>query len=215
MGVTMLMNECEMKNSLDVSMSGLVFEETQHVYALDGMTIPSVTTIMEPLNADKYAGITKATLDNAANRGSAIHDGIENWIKFGFEDIPPQHQQYFNGFMKWWEENAPKAIGSEIRMYHKLLKYAGTCDLLAYIGSELTLIDYKSTYALSDMTCRVQLEAYSQALASHGIKVDKKMILHLKNNGEAVPKFYAGYDPEAWRVFGSLKCVYDYIQSYK
>lgn len=202
-------------SSLEIEMPGLVFEETQHIYTLDGLTIPSVTTIMDPLNADKYAGISKATLDNAANRGTAVHDGIENWIKFDFVDIPPEHQLYFDGFMKWWEENSPEVIGSEIRLYHRLLRYGGTCDLLADIDGQRTLIDYKSTYALSDMTCRVQLEAYAQALASHGIKVDKKMILHLKNDGTAVPKTYPANDAEAWRVFGSLKCVYDYLQSYK
>lgn len=209
------MSVCEMNDCSAIDMTGLVFEETKHIYTLNGITIPSVSTIMEPLNADKYSGISKATLDNAANKGTAVHDCIENWIKFDFMDIPPEHQSYIDGFMNWWKKNSPKVVGSEIRMYHKLLEYGGTCDLLAYINERLTLVDYKSTYVLSDMTCRIQLEAYAQALASHGIKVEQKMILHLKKDGNAVQKDYPANDAEAWRVFGSLKCVYDYIQSYK
>lgn len=209
------MSVCVTKDYSEIEMPGLVFEETQHIYTLNGMTIPSVSTIMEPLNADKYSGISQATLDNAANKGTAVHDCIENWIKFDFLDIPPEHQSYIDGFMEWWHKNSPKVIGSELRLYHKLLGYGGTCDLLADISDLRTLVDYKSTYVLSDMTCRVQLEAYAQALLSHGIKIDQKMILHLKKDGTAVPKIYPAKDPEAWRVFGSLKCVYDYIQSYK
>ena len=116
--------------------------------------------------------------------------------------------------MEWWNEAKPEVIGSEIRMYHKLLRYGGTGDLLAIINDKRVLIDYKSTYVVSDMTCRVQLEAYAQALASHGFKIDEKMILHLKKDGTAVPKTYPANDAEAWRVFGSLKCVYDYLQSW-
>lgn len=65
------------------------------------------------------------------------------------------------------------------------------------------------------MTCGVQLEAYAQALASHGIKVEQKKILHLKKDGRYDDRSYPANDAQRWRVFGSLKCVYDYIQSYK
>lgn len=64
-----------------------------------------------------------------------------------------------------------------------------------------------------DMSCGVQLEAYAKALESHGIKVDQKMILHLKRNGKFKPIFYPENDSQRWRVFGSLKVVYDYIMS--
>jgi len=193
----------------------LQFEEVTHTYRLNGIVIPSVSTIIEPLNSVKYAGISNSTLEKAADKGSAVHDCIENWIKFGIEDIPTEHRGYFDGFKEWWELNKPVVVGSEVRLYHRLLKYGGTMDLLAYIGNELTLIDYKSTYVVSDMTCGVQLEGYSQALASHGIHVKKKMILHLKKDGRFDVIEYPINDAVRWRVFASLKCVYDYIQSNK
>ncbi len=76
-------------------------------------------------------------------------------------------------------------------------------------------MDFKTTYSLLEMTCGVQLEAYAQALASHGIHVQRKYILHMKKDGKfAFPEFPAK-DPARWRVVGSLKCLYDYEQSYK
>lgn len=191
----------------------LEFDDESHTYRLNGIVIPSVTTVMEPLSAEKYKGISSATLNNAANKGTEVHNAIENWIKFGFEDISPEHKGYFDGFKEWWSRRKPTVIGSELRIYHKLLRYGGTLDLLCYIDGKLTLVDFKSTAVLSDMLCGVQLEAYAQALASHGIKVEKKRILHLKNDGKWSDPEFAANDSFRWRVFGSLKCVYDYIQS--
>lgn len=191
----------------------LEFEDSTHTYRLNGIVIPSVTTVMKPLSDDEYRGISSSTLDNAANKGTEVHNAIENYIKFDFEDISPEHKGYFDGFKEWWDARKPTVIGSEVRIYHKLFMYAGTLDLLCYIDGKLTLVDFKSTSILNDKLCSVQLEAYSQALASHGIKIEQKRILHLKKDGKWSDPEFTVNDPLRWRVFGSLKCVYDYIQS--
>lgn len=193
----------------------LTFDEIMHRYYVDGTEVPSVSRVMEPLKDANYAGISDKTLKKAADKGTAVHDAIENFVKFGIEDINPEYKPYYDAFMSWWQEKRPIVVGSEIRVYHKLLGYAGTIDLLCYIDDLLTLIDFKTTYTVSDMSCGVQLEAYAKALESHGIKVDQKMILHLKRDGRYKPILYPANDSKRWRVFGSLKVVYDYIQSYK
>lgn len=194
-------------------MPELAFDEVPHVYTLNGTPIPSVTKIMEPLSNAEYGRIDSRTLDRAADRGTTVHNAIENWLKFGIEDEDPECLGYLKAFTAWWEEKKPDLVGSEIKTYHKLLKYAGTIDMLAYIDGELTLIDFKTTYRLIEKNCGVQLEAYSQALASHGVQVDKKMILHLKKDGKWDDIQFPAKDPKRWLVFGSLKNVYDYIQS--
>lgn len=206
------MNSCSEKIKLP-DMPELTFDDPTHTYRLNGIVIPSVTTVMEPLSAEKYKGISESTLDNAANKGTEVHNAIENWIKFGIEDISSEFKGYLDGFLEWWKLRKPIVIGSEIRAYHKVLMYGGTLDLLCIIDGKLTLVDFKSTSVLSDMLCGVQLEGYSQALASHGIKVENKRILHLKKDGKWSDPEYPASDPLRWRVFGSLKCVYDYIQS--
>ena len=188
----------------------LWFDEKSHIYRLDGVAIPSVSRVMEPLKASSYAGISEKTLARAADKGSSVHNSIENWLKFGIDDIPEEHRPYFDGFLEWWDEYQPEVVASEVKTYHKLMRYGGTIDLLAYIGGKLTLIDFKTTYRLLEKSCGVQLEAYAQALASHGITFEEKHILHLKKDGKwAYPEFPAK-DPIRWRVFSALKCVYDY-----
>lgn len=193
----------------------LTFDDARHIYRLDGIEIPSVSRVMEPLKDANYAGISEKTLRRAADKGTSVHDSIENFVKFGIEDVDPEFRAYFDAFLQWWMEFQPILVGSEIRIYHIILRYGGTIDLLVYIDGKLILIDVKTTYTVSDMSCGVQLEAYAKALESHGIKVDEKQILHLKRDGKYKVHHYPTNDSQRWRVFGALKCVYDYIKSYK
>ena len=193
----------------------LVFDEKPHTYLLNGIRIPSVTNVMEPLNRARYDGISRKTLDRAAEKGTAVHNSIENYLKFGFVDIPPEHRGYLDGFLAWFEKMNPEVVGSEVKLYHKMMQYAGTIDLLCYIDGDLCLYDFKSTYSVSEMTCGVQLEAYAQALASHGIRVKRKRILHLKKNSEWKEYDFPSNDAARWRVFGACKTVYDYTSSCK
>ena len=194
----------------------LTFDDPTHIYRLDGEVIPSVSHVMEPLKEATYSGVSEKTLQIAADKGSSVHNSIENFFKFGIEDVAPEHRVYFDAFLDWFYEEQPVVVGSEIRIYHKLLRYGGTIDLLYYTrDGRLILLDFKTTYTISDMSCGVQLEAYEQALASHGIRVDGKKILHLKRNGKHKVFDYPAGDSRRWRVFGALKCLYDYIQSYK
>ena len=197
------------------AVEGLEFDDRTHTYTLDGLVIPSVSTIMEPLSRAKYRGISERTLDRAADKGTAVHNSIENWIKFEIEDIPPEHAGYFDAFREWWDRFRPAVVGSEVRICHRLMRYGGTADLVAYIEDELTLVDYKSTYVVSDMTCGVQLEAYKKAFESMGVKAERKKILHLKKDGKFEFRDYPADDTARWRVFGALKTVYDYVESSK
>ncbi|MBQ9703872.1 MAG: hypothetical protein IJV68_04940 [Clostridia bacterium] len=195
------------------NLSELSFTDEDHIYRLNGVIIPSVSAVMEPLSMAKYKGISESTLDRAANKGTSVHNAIENYIKFGIDDVPPEHRGYFDGFLDWLDEKKPVFVSSEFQCYHKLMMYGGTLDILSYIGDKLTLTDVKTTYTISEMTCRVQLEAYAQILASHGIYIEQKEILHLTPEGRGKKRYedYPAKDAEAWRVFGSLKCVYDWI----
>lgn len=192
----------------------LQFDERRHIYTLNNAPIPSVTKIMNPLSSEEYKGISRSVMENAANRGTVAHNAIETYLKYGFEDVTEECAGYFDAFSKWFADMNPSVVGSEVRVYHKLLRYAGTADLLAYIGSDLALIDYKTTSKVNSF-CGIQLEAYAQALSSHGIQVQKKMILHLKKDGNYEAIFYPAGDAESWRVFGALKCLYDYKQAHK
>ena len=126
-------------------------------------------------------------------------------------DISPEHRAYFDGFREWFDEVRPEVVSTEFQTYHKYLIYGGTVDLLAYIHGKLYLIDYKTTAGVEKMLTRVQLEAYKQALISHGVPVERKAILHLSKTGRARLLEYESEDAEAWATFGALIDVNNFI----
>lgn len=191
----------------------LTFDAGPHIYRLDGREIPSVTTIMKPLSDAKYGSIPSNVLEKAADRGTAVHQAIEDYIKYGFADIDSEYHGYLNAFEKWNEEYHPSFITSEMFVYHPLMQYAGTLDILAEITGQTYLIDTKTTSEIIEKSCRIQLEAYNQALSAHGIHIDGKAILNLRNDGSFEFRIFNLKDAEAWRIFGSLKNVYDYLRS--
>lgn len=191
-------------------MPELTFEEKCHVYRLNGQIIPSVTTLMKPIQEKVYGGVDPMILEKAANRGHAIHNATENFVQYGIEDIEPGYEGYLAGFIKWWEARKPKVVATERRVYHKVLRYAGTSDLLAIINGRLTLIDYKSSSQVYEKLCDVQLEGYDRAYESHGVKIEDRLILHLGRDGryQEIP-FYR--NTKSWSVFSALMTIHNYM----
>lgn len=190
----------------------LTFDEGPHLYRLHGLAIPSVTTLMKPLTADVYGGVDEWGMERAAERGTAVHNSIENWVSYGIKDIAPEYRGYFDGFLAWVKDFKPEILGTECRLYHKALRYAGTADLPCVVGGKLTMVDLKTTAQLQEMLARVQLEAYVRASESHDVQFEAKAILHLQKDGTYRYEQYPHRDLEAWTTFGALLTVNSYIQ---
>lgn len=195
----------------------LVFEEKRHIYKLNGVEIPSVTTIMQPLSETVYGSIDEQVLNKAAARGTAVHNAIENYVKFGIEDIEPDFAGYFEAFLKWQREHSVIPYGTEVKLYHKGLMYAGTMDMAASVDGIDTLVDFKTSASVSKMLCGVQLEAYDRAMMSHEakLKFGQKAIVHLKKDGSYQMIPFKSSETECWRVFTALLTVRNYEQKFK
>lgn len=187
----------------------LTFDENGHIYRLNGLVIPSVTTLMKPLSDDFYRTVDPAVLDRAAKRGTAIHNAVENYTQFGIEDIAPAYAGYFNGFLQWWKLRKPVPLATEQKVYHKILRYAGTADLICTINGRLTLVDYKSSAQVNTKLCAVQLEGYDRAFESHGVKVEDRLILHLSKTGYQEVRFERS--AKCWSVMSALMTVRNYM----
>ena len=189
----------------------LSFDEMAHTYRLNGIPVPGVSEIMEPLTGAHYGGIDDDTLTRAASRGTAIHHAIENWLAFGIDDAPPEYLGYYEAFKAWFKNEQPDFVLSERKVYHKILRYAGTVDLLCDIRGETTLIDIKTSPKVAEMLVRVQLEAYARALSSHGINASVKSVLHLKKDGGCELVKLPSPDTEAYECFCGLLTLKNYL----
>ena len=191
----------------------LTFEEGTHTYKLNGIEVPSVTTLMKPLSQRVYGDTDPELLARAAARGTAIHQAAENYAEYGIEDIDPELSGYFDAFKRWWDKKKPVVLGTECRVYHKELGYAGTSDLLCVIDNQITLVDYKSSASVVHMLCMVQLEGYARAWDSHGLKIDRREILHLQSIGQYTEHVYPK-NAECWKVMSALMTLRNYTNKF-
>ncbi len=190
-------------------MTGLIFDPCGHTYRLNGLVLPSVTTLMKPLSNVVYQTVDPKVLEKAANRGTAIHNAAENYAKFGIEDVPSVLAGYFDAFREWWDLRKPEPLATEYRIYHKILRYAGTADLVCLINGKMTLVDYKTSAQVNSKLCAVQLEGYDRAFESHGIKIEDRLILHLSRTGyQEVPFKRSG---KCWTTLSALMTVWNYM----
>lgn len=54
-----------------------------HTYLVNGVIVPSITQILKVKFGNKYDNVSKEVLRNAAEKGTAIHEAIENYCKTG------------------------------------------------------------------------------------------------------------------------------------
>jgi len=161
-------------------------------------------------NYAKYSEYTIESLmeewNRAAEYGTKVHNEIEDWIKNGIE---PKELKSING-KNWLENYKLKSsinVLSEIIIYSKELRIAGTVDIIAKDNrtDEYILIDWKTSKKITTvsygyktgnhdatrnvMDCNfyhysLQLSLYRYLLEEYyGLNVRNQVIAHIKDNG--------------------------------
>lgn len=110
--------------------------------------------------AEKAAGAVIGLRDAAADRGKALHALIEEWAKTG--QLPEGDEGYARGFRTFVRAWSPKPLYTEVTIINHTHGYAGRLDLIAQLGNEVWLIDFK-TGKYQAIEHGLQLVAYRNA----------------------------------------------------
>lgn len=166
----------------------LDFDEDRHLYSYHGIILPSVTKIMRPMSLMLYNNVDQSTLFEAADRGTRAHSQVENIVKFGVVEYDEDTEAYIDAFESFQAAFLPTWLASEYRIFHRLLRYAGTIDLIGYVepddGTGVDLIDLKTTVSFHRVMLAVQLGAYAEAMRSHDVMVRKVYGLQVLRTGK-------------------------------
>ena len=179
----------------------LEFNQDNHEYSLDGVVLPSVTTILSStIFADKYDNVDEETLRMAAERGSLIHAEIENYIKnneMGFT-------MELENFMQIERVNSLKNMQSEVMTTDG--EVAGTIDLIAEHFGKMMLADIKTTYKLDKNYVAWQLSMYAYLYEKQtGIHIDELYAIWLRENEYKFVPVERKTDKDILDVFNSFK----------
>jgi hypothetical protein len=129
-------------------MSPLQFNEENHVYTVDGVKIPSVTTVLSSTGISDYSRVPSQTLEEAAARGTAVHRILELYDMGQLAECPEWATEYLDAWKKFKTEMDVKILACEMRVFHDKFWFAGTLDRIAMIGGEKYILDIKTTSAV-------------------------------------------------------------------
>ena len=146
---------------------GLEYDPERHAYKLNGISMPSVTTILLNLRGRTFYPAN----NSGANWGKSAHDHVYHYVKgmLDFKRLSDRMKPTIKGFQEGLDKLGVKikvgALG-EYLIYSKKFHFAGRFDFLFQVGDDDLLIDFK-TGTPSEFESRLtglQLGGYAVAL---------------------------------------------------
>jgi hypothetical protein len=159
-------------------------------YLVNGKKLPSVTTILTALAND---GITAWKLKvglaeaeriskEATDHGTSVHLLFEQFNRNTHTTFDEADAATIAPYVAWYDNNIAAVLGAERFCASTRHGFAGTADAIVVMrgDSAATVVDLKtSKTALGLLEWRLQLAAYSLALAEDGIVCERRVILRM------------------------------------
>ena len=153
-----------------------------HTYLVDGVIVPSVTQILKLKFGNKYDHVSHQTLQRAAEKGTEVHEAIENYCKRGTESnlVEVRNFKFLQKQYKF------KVLDNEVPVI--LFKdgepvAAGRLDLVLEIDGRIGGGDIKRTSTLDKNYLGYQLNLYRIAyLQCYDVAWEFLNGVHLREN---------------------------------
>lgn len=199
-----------MKKRIENLKSEIEFNEKDHIYTKNGIVLPSVTQIMQPLYEAVYGKADMNASDNGKSKGKEIHRAIDDYCEFGMIDISEEYRPYLDNFIRYIDEHQYEIVASEVMLCHPVYNYAGKIDIIVKNPKgEFVLIDNK-TGDLQPKLHAVQLQAYTDMWSANKMpEIAFKVALGLSDKGYKEHR-YEKYDTKAKSVFDACYKIYKY-----
>jgi len=148
----------------------------------EGDRYPSVTTVLSSLTKDsilawrKKVGEEEANkiASKAARRGTKLHTLCEDYLhnKDDFADSHmPSTVSMFKAIQPHIDTRVEIVYGSEIPLYSRYLKVAGTCDLYCQMDGVRTVLDFKTSSKRKE---RSWIEGYFLQAATYALMIQER-----------------------------------------
>ena len=201
------------------------FFPEDHLYMVDGKEVPSVTTILNYMSNVEYGEINRAVLDQAARKGSLVHEYTEN-IDYGCDPDEVEYEvaPYIKAYYEFRRDYKPDWILVEHPVYSDFYGYVGTLDRYGIIDGKRCIVDIKTVSSATKMqklTTSAQTSAYAVALKETNVDyyTDKRYALYLTKDGEynlvELGEYDKKYDVSSWGIFNKCLQMNQFIQGLK
>lgn len=153
-----------------------------HTYIVDGIEVPSVTQIVSLVLPSPYKNIEPDVLKQAADKGIALHEEIEQFEKDGVMGSSIE----FNHYLYLKKQYVFDAVDNEkliILEYNGKVVCAGRLDMIIRMGGRegLGIGDIKRTYQLHMDHLKLQLNLYRLGyMQSYHQNIEYLKCIHLR-----------------------------------
>ena len=161
----------------------LEYIDETHTYLYDGIVLPSITQLLEVKFGGKYDGIPKATLERAAELGTAVHKAIEDYERQGIETDLPELRNW--KFLKKAYNFGCLDNEVPVVLFDKdgEAVACGRLDLVLVEKSSIGLGDIKRTSTLDKQYLTYQLNLYRVAYTQcYNAEIAFLRGIHLRND---------------------------------
>ncbi len=146
-------------------MGGLTFNAASHQYFVDGVELPSVTTILRAVGLIDFSGVPAHILANAQARGVRLHvaaqlltEGTLDW-----DSVDVSERGYVEAYARFLAEARFVVLAQEVRLYSPTHQIAGTTDAIGWWDGRPAVADLKSGDP-DAVAARYQLALYALLL---------------------------------------------------
>lgn len=180
------------------------FDESTHIYKVDGVELPSVTTITSILSNIEYKEIDPEILKRAGYKGSRVHKAIEDYLLWGEYELEIEFEPFMEQFKRALEKEQFATTKTEFKLTNG--EICGTIDNMSLLGDNVIIIDYKTTSKIHKKLLEAQFGGYKILCDANNIKVDKWYGLFLNKKGYKFIEVKPNVD-----IFNKCKEIYDYM----
>jgi hypothetical protein len=185
----------------------LTFEPSTHTYALDGVVIPSVTTVLKAAGYIDFSRVPSGILDQALERGSLVHEALHylNEDDLNLDSVRDDLRGYVQAGIDFRRLSGFTVYSCELRVCSPTWRVAGTLDLLGRWSDDvLTIADYKTGHP-KDVAADLQLAAYAELLRETSPDLAdepiRRVSVRLTKDGMFHVEPYDDDDSDDWAIF--------------
>lgn len=160
----------------------LEYYDDEHQYLVDGVMVSSITQLLTKKFPKRFEGVRKDTLEKAAEKGTEMHQDIENYCVSGVEKATKEIRN-FKFLMKAYDFFVIDNEVPVILFKDEQPIAAGRLDMIIKINDAIGIADLKRTSTLDKEYLAYQLNLYRIAFQQcYGIPVKNLHGIQLKDD---------------------------------
>lgn len=172
-----------MIETFEINEDTVTFEKEIHTYTVNGKKVVSVTQLIDQVLPKKYKKVDPEILKKAAERGTHLHDMIEQFERFNIEQDDFELRQYIH-LKKLYQWDAVESEKIVILKEAGIPIAAGRFDMVVkspYIDG-LGIADVKRTAHIHTDHIKLQLNLYKKAYEqTYRKKIHYLKCIHIRN----------------------------------